>query len=159
MLCIYTRAVPGTTTSHLLCSRTPLWCRNACFLMCYAPTSHNTVWWSGITSSHVSPSPVCTSLVTCQLCASTTVWQHGLACSHPRCVPGNLEWSALKTHIQVTLYGLNRLCLVIHMYEHICIYMHTLLISNKKAMDLNESRVGHMGKFGRFGRRKRGKYC
>lgn len=116
------------------------------------------MWWSGLTSSHASPSPVCDSLVTCQLCASTTMWQHRLACSHPRCVPCNSGSSTLKTHIQVTLYGLNRLCLVIHMYEHICIciYMQKSTISEKRSHGFEREQGGAYGKVWKVWREKRG---
>lgn len=42
----------------------------------------------------------------------------------------------------------------IYVYAYISINQQSV---KKEAMDLNESREGHLGRFGRFGGRKRGK--
>lgn len=51
----------------------------------------------------------------------------------------------LKTHRQITLYGLNEL------YLGICItdtYMHAVTVDEKRGMDLKESGEEYMGRFG-----------
>lgn len=61
------------------------------------------------------------------------------------------KWSALKPHIQIIVYRLNRSYLGIHIYT----YKHVITISEKETLYLKERREGYTGRFGGWnGKRK-----
>lgn len=55
------------------------------------------------------------------------------------------KWLSLKTHIQVTLYGLKRLYLGIYVYINICIYMCAITIDVRRDHEFEGE--GYMGRF------------
>lgn len=67
----------------------------------------------------------------------------------------NVKWSSLKTHMQVSLYGLNQLYLRIYMYMKLTTCLQWQLMK-REGTNLNDSRWGFKGGC-EVGRRKG--YC
>lgn len=71
---------------------------------------------------------------------------------HTNSFLSNGNWSTLKTHIQVTLYGLNHVYIRICMYVQITICIQSQLMK-REAMNLKDSREGFKAGFkGRKGK-------